>query len=194
MNDLTSLLTYILVVTFTPGPNNIMAMVNGMRNGYGKTLRFLLGIACGFLIIMLCAGILNIALASLIPSSDKWLKILGAIYMLYLAYHVARSGPIEEGKGENAADTFWFGFGMQFLNVKGILYGISVTSLFLSDISREPVHMLLFAVLLALIAFAAVSSWAIGGNLFRSVARKHYKAINYLMGALLVYTAVASLF
>ncbi len=194
MNDLTSLLTYIIVVTFTPGPNNIMAMSNGIRNGYKKTLPFLLGSVSGFLIVMLFAGFLNIALASLIPASEKWLKILSAIYMLYLAYHVARSGPIEDGDGENRADTWLFGFSMQFLNFKGILYAISVFSLFVNDFSREPLHILLFAIFLVLVSFTSTSSWAIGGNLFRNVARKHYKVINYLLGALLVYTALASFF
>ncbi len=194
MNDLINLLNYIVVVTFTPGPNNLMSMINGMRNGYKKTLRFLLGIVCGFLIVMLIAGTLNVALANLIPESDKWLKVLGAAYMLYLAYHVFRSGPIEDGDEENTSDTFWFGFSMQFLNVKGILYGISVFSLFVSDFSREPLHILLFALFLALVSFAAISSWTIGGNLFRNIARKHYKIINIALGLLLVYTAVASLF
>ena len=194
MNDLYALLTYILVVTFTPGPNNIMSMVNGMRNGYKKILPFLLGITSGFLIVMVCCAILNMVLVNTIPTSGKWLKYLGAAYMLYLAYHVFRSGPIEDGDEGDAINTFGFGFSMQFMNIKGILYGVSVFSLFITDFYQSPPIVLLFAIILALIAFTAISTWAIGGSLIRNFARKHYRVINVIMGGLLVYTAIASLF
>ena len=39
-------ITYVVVTTFTPGPNNMMAMSNGLQDGFRKTLRFLAGV-CG---------------------------------------------------------------------------------------------------------------------------------------------------
>ncbi len=193
MSDLYPLLTYILVVVFTPGPNNIMSMVNGMRVGYAAMLRYLLGIVCGFFLILLCSGMLNVALASLVPDSSKWLKYLSAAYMLYLAYLVFRSGPIDEEHTGNVINTFWFGFSMQFLNVKGILFGITVFSLFINEVSRAPLMILLFAVSLGLLAFISNSCWALGGTLFRRLAQKHYRVFNFAMGGLLVYSAIAGL-
>jgi threonine/homoserine/homoserine lactone efflux protein len=194
LKELYPLLTYILVVTFTPGPNNIMAMANGMRFGYKKSLPFLSGIFCGFLSLGLLSGILNVMLADLLPASGKWLKFLGAAYMLYLAYHVFRSGPIDEGESEKKTiGNFWFGFSMQFMNVKGILYLVSVFSMFMTIITPNPTNILLFALFLGLVSFASVSVWATGGNLLRSFASKHYRIINIIMGGALVYTAVASL-
>ena len=194
MKDIYPLLTYIFVVTFTPGPNNIMAMVNGMRIGYKKSLPFLSGITCGFLTLGLLSGILNVMLADLIPASSKWLKFLGATYMLYLAYHVFRSGPIDESESEKKTITnFWFGFSMQFMNVKGILYLVSVFSMFISSITPNPINILLFALFLGLVSFSAISTWTAGGNLLRNFASKHYRVINIIMGGALVYTAIASL-
>ena len=71
MNGIIPLLTYIFVVTFTPGPNNIMSMTNGMRYGYRGILRFIAGVLCGFAIIALSAGMLNLFMANLIPASGK---------------------------------------------------------------------------------------------------------------------------
>lgn len=193
MINLHAFLIYVLVVIFTPGPNNILSMVNGMRNGYQKILRFLVGIVSGFFIVMFISGLLNVAVANLIPESEHWLKILGALYMLYLAYHVLRSGPIEENPDpKRSINTFRFGFTMQFLNIKAILFGVSVYSLFIIEHYKNPLVIFLFAIFLALIAFVATSAWALGGSLFKTFGQKHYRIINLFMAGLLIYTAIAS--
>ena len=193
MTHLYPFLIYVFVTTFTPGPNNIMSMAGGMRYSYPKMLRFLLGISTGFFIVLFISGLLNIGLATLIPASEHWLKVLGAVYMAYLAYHVFRSGPVDSPEGSLSTYSFWFGFSMQFLNVKGILYGVTVFSLFITTIYRDPFTIFLFALFLALVGFIAISCWAIGGNVFRNLAQKHYRIFNLAMGGLLIYTAIASL-
>jgi len=192
MTNLTPFLIYVFVVTFTPGPNNILSMVNGMRYGYKKMLRFLAGIVSGFFIVMFISGLLNVALANLIPDSEHWLKILGALYMLYLAYHVIRSGPVDENLNKGSINTFRFGFTMQFLNIKAILYGISVYSLFIIALYKSPLMIFLFGIFLAFTAFIATSAWALGGNIFKTVGQKHYRIVNFVMAGLLIYTAIAS--
>jgi cysteine/O-acetylserine efflux protein len=194
MPDFYPFLVYVLVTTFTPGPNNIMAMTNGIHNHYLRMLKFLAGIFCGFFVMMLASGLLNVALTSLLPALESWLKGLGVLYLCYLAYHVARSRPIEAVERESPFNTFRFGFTMQFLNIKVILYGISVFSLFIVHTYRDPLSLALFSALLAGISFVSVSCWALGGNLFRNLLRANYRVFNFVMAGLLVYTAVASLF
>ena len=82
---------------------------------------------------------------------------------------------------------------MQFLNIKVILYGITVYSLFIVHSYHSPLLIGLFAVLLSLVGFVSVTCWGLGGNLFRLPLRKHYRLFNYLMAALLLYTAISSL-
>jgi len=158
MTNLSPFLVYVFVVTFTPGPNNILSMVNGMRYGYQKMIKFLAGIVAGFFIIMFISGLLNVALSSLIPDSELWIKILGAVYMLYLAYYIIRSGPIDETEGNSSINSFKFGFSMQFLNIKAILFGISVYSLFIINLYKSPLMIFLFAIFLAFTAFVATSA------------------------------------
>jgi Putative threonine efflux protein len=191
--NVSAFIIYALVTIFTPGPNNIVSMAEGMRNPYPKMLRFLLGLVSGFFIIMSVSGALNLVLASLIPASEHWIKILGAIYMLYLAVHILLSGPIKEAGEEKKAPSFWYGFSMQFLNVKVILFGFTVFSLFITPVYKTPVALLLFAVILSCTAFTATSCWALSGNLFQNLARKYYRIFNFLMAGLLVYTAIAGL-
>ncbi len=193
MPNLTPFLAYVFVTTFTPGPNNVMAMSNAMRFGLKKTMPFVWGIFTGFLLVLTLSGLLNMALASLIPGLRTWLNLLGAVYMLYLAYHIAHSQPVEEGQGGDNLNTFRAGFLQQFVNVKVLVFGITVFSLFIVNTYHDPLSISLFALFLALVGFAASSSWAIGGNLFRKLLKEHYRAFNYVMAGLLVYTAAASL-
>jgi cysteine/O-acetylserine efflux protein len=193
MPNLYPFLTYVFVTTFTPGPNNVLAMSNGMRFGYKRTLGFLAGVFAGFFLIMLACGLLNVALASLLAQVRFWLNLLGAAYMVYLAFHILRSGAMEDGSEERDLNSFTAGFGLQFLNLKVILYGVTVFSMFITQSFQEPVIVSLFAPVLALVGFIATSCWALGGDIFRLALRRHYRLFNLAMAALLIYTAIAAL-
>jgi cysteine/O-acetylserine efflux protein len=193
MFNLIPFLTYVFVTTFTPGPNNILSMSNGLRYGYRRTLRFLAGETAGFFIVMLISGVLNVALVSLVPQIRFWLNLFGAVDMVYLAAHIVFSKPTGEGPRQNDLNTFSAGFALQFVNLKGILYGVTVFALFITPIYQNPLIVSLFALILAGIGFTAVSSWALGGNLFRNFLQKYERWFNLVMGTLLVYTAIATL-
>jgi threonine/homoserine/homoserine lactone efflux protein len=193
MTNLFPFLTYVFVTTFTPGPNNILSMSNGLRYGYRRTLGFLAGITSGFLVVMLMSGLLNVALARLVPQIRIWLNLFGAAYMVYLAAHVALAKPTEERPHANGLNTFGAGFALQFVNLKGILYGVTVFAMFITPAYQNPIIVSLFAPVLACIGFVSVSSWALGGNLFRSFLRRYERVFNLAMGALLIYTAAAGL-
>src|SRR5271169_4180267 len=62
MSTFTPFLIYVLVTTFTPGPNNILSMANAARDGYKGTLRFLAGIFIGFSLVMGLCALLNVVL------------------------------------------------------------------------------------------------------------------------------------
>ena len=92
-----SFLTYAVITAATPGPNNIMSMSNGVRKGFRGALPFNLGILTGFTMVMILCTLFCSLLASLIPKIKTPMLILGAAYMLYLAWEIFRSsGLIEE--------------------------------------------------------------------------------------------------
>jgi cysteine/O-acetylserine efflux protein len=170
-------LTYVIVTTFTPGPNNVLAMSNAMRDGYKKTLGFLAGIFTGFLLVMLLCGLLNYVLLSLLPQVKLWLNLLGAGYMVYLALHIIFSRPAENGQDQNNLNSFRAGFVLQFLNLKVILYGITVFSTFIIQAYHDPLTVSLFAPILAGVGLISTSFWAGGGHLFRSFFAKIFPLV-----------------
>ena len=192
MPNLYPFLTYVFVTTFTPGPNNILSMSNAVQSGYKKTLPFLGGVFTGFVVVLMLCGLLNFALVNLLPTARPWLNLLGAAYMIYLAIHIALSKPAEAEGAPHGLNTYWAGFNLQFLNLKGILYGVTVFSNFIIQTTTAPLALGLFAVGLAAVAFVAISCWALGGGLLRNFLKTYQRPFNLVMAALLVYTAVAS--
>jgi cysteine/O-acetylserine efflux protein len=193
MTTLYPLLLYIVVTTFTPGPNNILSMTHAMRAGYRRTLSFLLGITSGFAVIMLICGVLNAVLADRLPQIQFWLNLAGAGYMIYLGVHTILSKPDGNGDQHDEMNNFRGGLLLQFLNMKVILYGITVYALFITRISHDFMVTVLSAFALAVIGFVSISCWALGGSVFRVFWQKHYRLFNWVMGGLLIYLAVHSL-
>ena len=120
------MLPFIFITSFTPGPNNVASASMGMLYGYRKSLPFLLGIVCGFFVLMLLSGLLSQTLMDVLPSFETILRIVGAIYIGWLAYETLRSSYDFELK-EQPTLTYWRGFFMQMLNVKAIFYGLRCT-------------------------------------------------------------------
>ena len=183
---------YVAATTFTPGPNNLMAMSNGLHTGFRRTIKFLGGVFAGFIVVMLICAFANFAFMTLLPSLHIWLNLFGAGYMIYLAIHVMRSKSHEQEENEGL-NTFKAGFAMQLINPKLILYGITVFSNFIIPFYRSISTLILFSLILAVIGLIATSCWAYFGVMFRTFFAKYDRVINLAMGLLLIYTALASL-
>ena len=185
-------LTYAMVTAVTPGLNNIMSMSNGSRMGFRRALPFNLGIWLGFSAVSVLCTIFCNLLSSWIPKIKLPMLVVGALYMLYLAWETFRSdGNIEEN---HSRDGFLSGVFLQFINPKAYLYCImSMEAYILPHYQGRMLSLLLFSLLLAFIGFAFTLLWSAFGSAFRKLFARHGRIINALMALALVYCA-ASLF
>ena len=185
-----SFLTYAVITAATPGPNNIMSMSNAGRLGFRRALPFNLGIWVGFTIVMALCTLFCTALSALIPAIRLPMLVLGAAYMLYLAWGTFRSsGAIQE---DRAREGFRSGLLLQFINPKIYLYGVmSMEAYILPYYGGQPAVLLFFALLLAFIGFVFTLAWAAFGSVFRLLFSRHARAVNTVMALLLVYCAVS---
>ena len=184
-----SFLTYAVVTAVTPGPNNILSMSNGSRKGFRGALPFNLGIWVGFTAVMiLCTAFCGV-LSALIPRIKLPMLILGALYMLYLAWETFRSGGVEE---DHSREGFWSGLLLQFSNPKIYIYCIlSMEAYILPYYSGRPLPLLGFAVLLAFIGFVFTLCWSAFGSAFKRLFSRYARPVNTVMALLLVYCAVS---
>lgn len=183
-------LTYAVITAATPGPNNIMSMSNASRLGFKKSISFNFGILGGFSIVMLLCTFFVTLLSSFIPKIELPLKIIGAAYMLYLAWKTFTSSPeIQESSSQSG---FVSGFLLQFVNPKIYIYCIvSMEAYILPYYSNDPTALFGFAILLGLIGFGFTLCWAAFGSAFKLLFSKYAKITNTIMALLLVYCAVS---
>ena len=183
-------LTYAVVTAATPGPNNIMSMSNGNRLGFRGALPFNFGIWAGFTIVMVACTLFCTALFTLIPTIRLPMMILGAAYMLYLAWGTFRSSDVIQE--DHSREGFLSGLLLQFINPKIYLYGIlSMEAYVLPYYEDRPVILFLFALLLAFIGFVFTLCWSAFGSVFRRLFSQYARIVNTIMALLLVYCAVS---
>jgi threonine/homoserine/homoserine lactone efflux protein len=190
MNNFLPFISYVFVVTFTPGPNNIMSMVNATKYGYKKTFTFMFGVFTGFLLLMLLSSYSNLFLFMYIPKIEPFMKILGGIYMLYLAIHIMIPNHKNNNEKITKTNTFKNGIILQLVNVKAILYAITVMGTFIIPQYQSKLMLLFFSILLAFVAFTSLNCWALFGSVFNKYIEKHEKVFNIIMGSLLIYSAL----
>ena len=186
-----SFLLYVFVTSFTPGPNNIMAMLFANKYGFKKTLRFCFGVGAGFFVIMLLASYFNLLLHNFIPKIELPMMILGAGYMLYLAVKIVTSKNSENDDETGKYNSFLAGMLLQFVNPKGVLYGITVMGTFILPYHTSNVSLLFFSLFLAVVGFMSTSSWSLFGSIFQTFLSKYRNQFNIVMALLLVYSAVS---
>jgi len=185
-----SFLAYSFTTAFTPGPNNIMSMTNASRRGFRGAMPFNFGILTGFTIIQLLSMVFCSVLESWIPKIKLPMLIIGAAYMLYLAWGTFRSS---DDLGEHEAkDGYWTALMLQFINPKLYLYCIMSMEAYVIPYYQGQWGMLtLFALLLSFIGFLATLAWTAFGSAFRRLFTTHAKVVNTIMALLLVYCAVS---
>lgn len=189
MFNLYSFLTYIFVTAYTPGPNNIMSMSNSIKFGFRKSFIFNIGILIGFSIVMVLCTIFSASLYRILPSIKPLMLILGAAYILYLAWKTFKSSnDIDISNTKN--NSFSSGLLLQFVNPKIMIYGITSMSTYILP-HFSSIHILIgFSLLLAIIGFSGSICWSLFGALFYKLFTKHAKIVNIIMSLLLIYCAI----
>ena len=191
MPNFFSFLSYVLVTTFTPGPNNIMSMTNASKYGYKKSINFNIGVFIGFFIIISLSTAFSSFLLVALPMAKPFLRIIGAAYILWLAYKTIKSSYDHDKEVKGVPITLFSGLMLQFVNPKVIIYGITITSTYITPYYDNFFILLLFALLLALIGFVSTICWAMFGAVFQRFLKKHTKFVNAFMSLLLIYCAIS---
>lgn len=81
-------LLYCSLMIITPGPTNIMILTTVHNYGVKKAFEFSIGALFAFFVLLSISVIFNSILMNYLPNIIVVLQIIGAIYMLYLAYQI----------------------------------------------------------------------------------------------------------
>lgn len=190
--DFGALIPFALITTFTPGPNNLSCASMGINFEIKKTMPYLFGIITGFFLLLLLCGFFSNLLLTAIPSIEPILRWIGATYILYLAYCTFKTSFSFKEKTNQYLWGFYKGVLLQFLNPKGIIYGLTLYSVFLNPLIGNFFYIVLFSLGFALLCFCSILTWTLFGAIISQYLH-HAKLriiLNSILSLLLVYTAI----
>ncbi len=181
---------FAFAASITPGPNNLMLLASGANFGFRASVPHLLGVASGFLLLVASVGFGLAAVFARLPWAYAAMRWIGAAYLLYLAWRIARQAPPDAAAPATArARPMSFGgaVAFQWVNPKAWLMAVSAFSTYV-PVTRGTLVLLGAVLLFGVINLPSITAWALGGAHLRRLlqTRRHAVAFNGLMAALLV--------
>jgi len=176
-----------LSLGFTPGPNNAVAAYSGFNFGIRKTLPLILGVGFGYTVLIILINFVLISTFKNYPIIQEIIRILGTLFLIYLAYKISFSKISSDGKTENPVK-FFDKFIFQFINPKGVMAGITLSSNFVEQGENYLNHSIWVIVVCSVTAFLSIISWTFLGKFLRKFATNNnfIKRFNYAMSLLLI--------
>lgn len=180
-------LLFAVVAAVTPGPSNVMLTAAGANAGVVRGLPCLLGVTTGmgFMMFLIPFGLGSIVLEN--PLVLKALHWCGAAFLLWLAWKIATSGPLQS-RADGGPVGYVGAAVFQWVNPKSWLVSASAAGTFLHAEAGSPV--LQSAFLGGLFFLAALPScflWLAFGATVQHVlqSERRMRVFNIAMGALL---------
>ena len=193
-DQLLALTVFAAVSSGTPGPNNLMLMTSGVNFGMKRSFPHLMGITLGFCFMIFCVGMGLQTMFIVIPQLETVLRYVGTAYLLWLAWKIANSGPVSEGKGEGKSGVnpmgFWAAAAFQWVNPKAWFMAISAITTYASsagDASKLS-QVLVIVLIFGAVNFPLVACWGLFGSAMRRFLQdaKNLKVFNVTMAFLLI--------
>ena len=190
-NLLFTLISFYFVMYVTPGPNNAMVLASGLKFGFLKTIPHMTGITIGhiFQLILVCFGLGKIF--DIFPEIQNILKIICAIYLLYLGYRII--GSFNNIKKDNSKPLKFYQAALfQIVNPKAWTISSMAASSFLPKEGGLFTSIFLIASIALIICPISISPWAAFGSAIRNLVKNNkIKAlIEYFLAFLLLITAI----
>ena len=186
-----ALISFYFVMYVTPGPNNAMVLTSGIKFGFLKTIPHMSGITIGHVLqtIVVCLGLGKIF--QMFPEIQDILKIICALYLLYLGYKIIGSFSKIKNDGSRPLK-FYEASLFQLVNPKAWTISTMVASGFLPKDERLIISILFISITALIICPLSISVWAAFGSGIRNLVKNNKKKafVEYFLAMLLLVTAI----
>jgi threonine/homoserine/homoserine lactone efflux protein len=186
-NTLLPLVIFAYSMCGTPGPNNIMLTASGASFGFKRTLRHIIGIQLG-MVLLFSAGAFGVgAIFTLFPFMYMTLKVVGSVYLMYLAWRIMTAGRSKKIEQQGKPLTIIEAALFQFVNPKGLMITVTTFSTFTKPENYFGSVLVIMAVFLSA-GICSSTLWAGFGRLLGGAFKddKYYRAFNIFMGVMIV--------
>ncbi|MBN9044486.1 MAG: LysE family translocator [Rhizobiales bacterium] len=187
-----SLVLFVIVSTITPGGATTMATASGAHFGYRRSLPFMCGIAMGLASMAACAaaGLSGVILA--FPSLQLAMKLIGSLYLSWLAWKMVRSGPPHLHANVVRPTGFSGAVWLVWHNPKGWAMALAASASF-APLAAGPFRLgLILGFSFGLAAILSLSLWCMAGLLLARLLRTdaQWRMLNATLGILLAISIV----
>ena len=191
LNLFFALVSFYFVMYVTPGPNNAMVLTSGLKFGFAKTIPHMSGITIGHILqlILVCFGLGKIF--QIFPEIQNVLKIICAIYLLYLGYKII--GSFSKIKEDDSRPLKFHEAALfQIVNPKAWTISSMAASGFLPKDENLIFSIFFISIVALIICPLSISPWAAFGSAIRNLVKNNkIKAfIEYFLAFLLLVTAI----
>ena len=190
-NSIFALITFYFVMYITPGPNNAMVLTSGLKFGFLKSIPHMTGITIGHVtqLILVCLGLGKIF--QVFPELQNILKILCAIYLLYLSYKII--GSFSKMKSDESRPLRFYEAALfQIVNPKAWTISSMAASGFLTENGNLFLSIVFISTVALIICPLSISPWAAFGSGIKNLVKnnKIKVIIEFFLAFLLFITAI----
>ena len=190
-NSIFALITFYFVMYITPGPNNAMVLTSGLKFGFLKSIPHMTGITIGHVtqLILVCLGLGKIF--QVFPELQNILKILCAIYLLYLSYKII--GSFSKIKSDESRPLRFYEAALfQIVNPKAWTISSMAASGFLTENGNLFLSIVFISSVALIICPLSISPWAAFGSGIKNLVKnnKIKVIIEFFLAFLLFITAI----
>jgi len=191
LNLFFALVSFYFVMYVTPGPNNAMVLTSGIKFGYIKTIPHMSGITVGHVLqtALVCLGLGKIF--QVFPEIQNMLKIICAVYLLYLGYKII--GSFSKIKEDSSRPLKFYEAALfQLVNPKAWTISTMVASGFLPKDEKLIIAILFISITALIICPISISIWAAFGSGIKNLVKNNKKKafVEYFLAILLLTTAI----
>lgn len=188
---LPSFLIYCYINTITPGPANLCTLSAALRYGTGPALKQWRGLFAGFFLISMVSVLITYLLGTLLNQYVGYLSWVGAIYLLWMAWHTLRSAGAEAEEADPAYPSFRTGLMVQATNVKVMLYCLTALSGYVLPYDQSFGALMTVGLILPFTGPAANLVWLFAGAALKKFFTNHRKLVDVVMAIALALCAVS---
>ena len=153
-----ALVGFSLVSSITPGPNNLMLLASGTNFGMTRSIPHMLGISGGFAFLLLCVGFGLGEILEKAPLLYLALKIAGAAYLVYLAWKIANSGPVQKAEAGGRPMRFIEAAAFQWVNPKAWVMAVGSMTAYTNQ-ENYAYSVALVALIFTVVNLPSVAVW-----------------------------------
>ncbi len=186
------LVVFAIIATGTPGIATTLSTASGAQFGFRRSVPLMTGSATGLATVTgaAAAGLAGLLLA--VPSLQLAMKLVGSLYLVWLAIKIGRAGPPNLDVTMAKPTSFLSGAGIQWLNPKGWAMGLGAAASFAALADGPGQLALLLGSTFGLAAAVMLSIWCVAGMVLARLLKTEWqwRALNIVLALVLAASII----